>query len=58
MLGPMKDEPRPEDAGKLAPDLARKLREVGPAQYGYATARDFTRGGKYNPKPRAKYALT
>jgi len=43
---------------RLIPELQRKLAEIGPEHYARATARDFVSGGKYNPKPKPKYALT
>jgi len=55
----MRREPIPEkERGKLQPDLQAVRDAVGPTNYARATARDFASGGKYNPKPRRRYAIT
>jgi hypothetical protein len=54
-LGPHE---RDEHAGKLADDLQGVLDAVGRQHYARSTARDFAKGGKYNPRPRRRYAIT
>lgn len=48
---------RDPDHGKLDEPLQRQLEQHGP-NYARATARDFAKGGKYNPRPRQRYAIT
>jgi hypothetical protein len=43
---------------ELAEDLQATLDRVGDARYGQETARHFAKGGKYNPRPRRRYAIT
>lgn len=56
---PEPDEPRDRDPdhGQLVPELQGQLERHG-KDYARATARDFAKGGKYNPRARRRYALT
>lgn len=47
-----------EPDGELHPDLAAALEHHGPQGYARATAKHFRPGGKYNAKPRRRYAIT
>lgn len=49
-----------QDQRKLEPELQRTLDEVGPKEYGYATAKDFAPGGKFSQqrRTRKRFALT
>lgn len=52
-------EPDPTHGHVLSGELQDVLKEVGPHNYGRATARQFAPGGDYNPKPkRRRYAIT
>lgn len=42
----------------LDPELVDALKKVGAEQYARATAHLFAKGGKFNKKPKPRYALT
>lgn len=55
---PVRDPLSVHTVGALHDDLKEILDEVGAEHYAHATARHFAKGGKYNRKPKQKYALT
>lgn len=48
----------PEEIGQLDDPLRAVLERVGKENYAQATAREFRPGGRYNPKPRRRFAET
>lgn len=51
--------PLDEKPNELKRELQDHLAKVGPEQYAVTTAREFSTGGRYNPKSRkARYAIT